>query len=437
MSASPFSHDNILQYASFTREDIAQISKRRRENNRLGFAYQLAFVRLAHRFPTEEPFEVVPELLAYVSVQLNIPTEAIDTYRERRQTIAEHRTAIILYLGVNRFGDVSSRALERYLFEEASRLEQTGPLLMQAKRFLREANILFPADDTLRRLIITQRQAARAHIYERIGDALSPDLKQQLDDLLVAGERSRTPFFTLKQPPGRATPKAMLRLGEKLTVIQKTGVLAVDFTWLNNNYQRSLTRYAARCSAERLRQLQPPRRYAVLVCFLRQTYRNTIDYMIDMHHKLMTAVYNRAQEDIDEEAKKQRRKIRSALASFHFLGKLMLGDEVTDTELREAVFGEIERQILAEQVESVEIWLTGKYSHTFNLVVQRFSYLRQFAPTLIAGLDFRPENGSTSSLVDAIELLREMNESGKRKLPDDPPLAFIPRKLHALVETDG
>ena len=98
MSASPFSHDNILQYASFTREDIAQISKRRRENNRLGFAYQLAFVRLAHRFPTEEPFEVVPELLAYVSVQLNIPTEAIDTYRERRQTIAEHRTAIILYL---------------------------------------------------------------------------------------------------------------------------------------------------------------------------------------------------------------------------------------------------------------------------------------------------------------------------------------------------
>ena len=308
---------------------------------------------------------------------------------------------------------------------------------MQAKRFLREANILFPADDTLRRLIITQRQAARAHIYERIGDALSPDLKQQLDDLLVAGERSRTPFFTLKQPPGRATPKAMLRLGEKLAVIQKTGVLAVDFTWLNNNYQRSLTRYAARCSAERLRQLQPPRRYAVLVCFLRQTYRNTIDYMIDMHHKLMTAVYNRAQEDIDEEAKKQRRKIRSALASFHFLGKLMLGDEVTDTELREAVFGEIERQTLAEQVESVEIWLTGKYSHTFNLVVQRFSYLRQFAPTLIAGLDFRPENGSTSPLVDAIELFREMNESGKRKLPDDPPLAFIPRKLHTLVETDG
>ena len=94
MSASPFSHDNILHHAGFSREDMAEISKRRRENNRLGFAYQLAFVRLAHRFPSEAPFEIVPELLTYVSVQLNIPSESIDAYKQRRQTIAEHRTVI-------------------------------------------------------------------------------------------------------------------------------------------------------------------------------------------------------------------------------------------------------------------------------------------------------------------------------------------------------
>lgn len=437
MSTSPFSHDNILQHAGFSREDRVEISKRRRKNNRLGFAYQLAFVRLAHRFPSEAPFEIVPELLSYVSVQLDIPSEAIDTYMQRRQTIAEHRTAITLYCGIRRFDEASSKALEQYLFDEACRLEQTGPLLMQAKRFLREANTLFPADDTLRRLIITQRKLARDHIYERISNSVSADLKQRLDDLLMAGDRSRTPFFTLKRPPGRPTPKAMLRLGDKLSVIQDTGVLAVDLSWLNNNYQRSLTRYAARCSADRLRQLKSSRRYAVLVCFLRQTYQNTIDYMIDMHHKLMTAVYTRAQEDIDKQAKKQRRKIRNALASFHTLGKLVLGDEVVDTQLRRAVFGKIDRHTLAEQVESVEIWLTGKYSHVFNLVMQRFSYLRQFSPTLINGLDFRPENGSSPALIDAIDLLREMNESGKRKLPDEPPMGFVPKKLRKLVEKDG
>jgi len=123
MSTSPFSHYKIVQHARFSSEDLAEISRRRRKNNRLGFAYQLAFVRLAHRFPTEEPFEIVSELLNFVSVQLNIPVDVIEAYRERRQTIAEQRTAITLYLGLDRLGEISTEPLERYLFQEACRLE--------------------------------------------------------------------------------------------------------------------------------------------------------------------------------------------------------------------------------------------------------------------------------------------------------------------------
>ena len=142
MSTSTFTHDQIVQHAKFSREDLAEFSRRRRKNNRLGFAYQLAFARLAHRFPTEEPFEIVVESLNFVSMQLNIPGEAIETYKKQQQTISEHRTAIKQYLEVDRFGNVSVEPLEQHLFQEPCRLEQTGPLLMQAKRFLREANIL-------------------------------------------------------------------------------------------------------------------------------------------------------------------------------------------------------------------------------------------------------------------------------------------------------
>lgn len=72
----------------------------------------------------------------------------------------------------------------------------------------------------------------------------------------------------------------MLCLAEILQRIQETGALAIDLTWLNNNYQRSLTRYARRCSADHLRDLKEERRYAVLVCFLCQVYRDTIDRMV-------------------------------------------------------------------------------------------------------------------------------------------------------------
>lgn len=55
---------------------------------------------------------------------------------------------------------------------------------------------------------------------------------------------------------------------EKMKQIDATGALSIDLAWLNNNYQRTLTHYVHRCSAARLRQLQPPRRYAVLICLV-------------------------------------------------------------------------------------------------------------------------------------------------------------------------
>ncbi len=41
-----FSHEEFLRVAKLRPEDMTEIRKRRRDNNRLGFAYQLAFIRL-------------------------------------------------------------------------------------------------------------------------------------------------------------------------------------------------------------------------------------------------------------------------------------------------------------------------------------------------------------------------------------------------------
>jgi hypothetical protein len=42
--------------ASLTEEDFVELGKYRRPYNRLGFAYQAAFVRLFDRFPQQQPF---------------------------------------------------------------------------------------------------------------------------------------------------------------------------------------------------------------------------------------------------------------------------------------------------------------------------------------------------------------------------------------------
>ena len=72
MSSLSFSHEQLVRRAKFRTEDFEVINTRRRAHNRLGFAYQLAFVRLANRFPTQQPFEVVEDILTFVSLQVGV-----------------------------------------------------------------------------------------------------------------------------------------------------------------------------------------------------------------------------------------------------------------------------------------------------------------------------------------------------------------------------
>ena len=50
--------------------DLKQIAKCRLSRNRLGFAYQVASVRLFNRFPQQQPFEIVDELVSLNAAQL-------------------------------------------------------------------------------------------------------------------------------------------------------------------------------------------------------------------------------------------------------------------------------------------------------------------------------------------------------------------------------
>lgn len=437
MSTLKYSHEQLVTLAKLTPADMAEIQQRRQPHNRLGFAYQLAYVRLFNRFPAQVAFVAIEEILTFVSVQLNLTTDAITDYATRQQTISEHQEQIRLYLQIRRLGETETQQLNQFLFDEACRLEQTSALLAKAEQFLREHKILCPAQDSLVRLLIRQREEARQHIYQRIMAALSTACQHNLDKLIAVDESRLSPLQVLKEAPKRASPQAILRLLAKVEQITATGILAVDLSWLNNNYQRALTRYVSRCSANRLRDLQAAHRYAALSCFLWQTYRDTLDYTIDMHDKLMTSIYTQAEKEIDEYTRQQRRSLRQSLTAFQRLGQVILDDAVEDKDLRTALFHQVTRSELTAQLETISAWLTGKYSHVFHLVVKRFAYLRQFAPELLKHLQFRSATEESTSLLEAIDLLRQLNEENKRKLPEDAPLAFLPKNIQEMVVING
>ncbi len=435
MKKTGYSRAELIKQASLTAEDFARIRQCRREHNRLGFAYQVCFVRLFNRFPTQDPFEINDELLKFAATQVDVDAERIHEYAERQPTVSEHQARIREYLGLRTFGEQEAAELRKFLFNEACRLEQTAALKAIAREFLKEQGVLLAGEYALGRIVIEQRQLAREHIFEKLAGTLTGEVSRQLDELLVVKpDENVSKLQKYKKNPGRPSPDAMNALLEKLHSLEATGITELDLSWLNGNYQRAQFHYVRKCSVHRLRELSPSHRRAVLVCFLWQSYRDAVDQAVDMYGKLLTKIQTQAEHDLDEQMRAHRKSIRASFAILKPLGELLLDDTVRDDEIRERFFVHMSREKLAEQIENVSEWISGKKSDVFYGVMRRFSYLRQFSPMLLESLGLSDESGNGQSpCLTAIDFLRTLNAENKRKLPDDAPSDFLSQRLQPLV----
>src|SRR5687767_4522490 len=131
MNKLHFSQDQLVHVAKLSDADIVVIDECRRQQNKLGFAYQLAFVRLFNQFPPQVPFEPVADIVTYMSLQLDIPPELIEQYKKRRETIAEHRQRIQEYLHLKPFHPEGVHLLDEFLYKEALQIEPTDSLLVK------------------------------------------------------------------------------------------------------------------------------------------------------------------------------------------------------------------------------------------------------------------------------------------------------------------
>jgi hypothetical protein len=439
MTTPSFTRAQMVREATLTEADLAEIARCRRDHNRLGFAYQVGFVRLFSRFPAQQPLEICDELLSFVALQLNIDATQIEGYAARQHTVSDHQASIRDYLKLAVYDTDQAEALARFVFEESCRLEQTAALLARAREFLKERCVLFPADSALLRLVGEQRKRAREHIVTKLAGDLSPGVVQALDGLLEVKQGEATSGLqTLKANPAKPSANAMQGLADKLTAIEATGALTVDLSWLNANYQRALFHYVRKCSADRLREAGRDRRLAALVCFLRQSYRDAVDQAVDMFDKLLTRTCTRAEHELSDQMRRQRQTIKAALAALRSLGTIILDDTVGNEALRPRLFAAVPREALEAQVAGLTEWVTGTKSDVFHGLVRRFGHLRQFAPVLLRALEFFPDAGDGDvPCLEALRVLKEMNADSKRKLPEDAPTDFIPKRLLPLVVTDG
>ena len=433
------SRPRLVRDATFLEADRREIALRRGSHNRLGFAYQVAFVRVLGRFPRQAPLEVDGEILRFAALQLGADAETIHAYARRQQTVSAHQRRIGQYLRLRTFDTAAGERLARFLEDEALRLDRTGSLLARARGWLRDEHVLAPADSALRRAVGGARQKARALLTQRMAERLSASMRDRLDALVDVGDDDpHSPLHHLKTGSSSPSVGGMKQLLARLELIEATGVLEIDVGWVNGNYQRILFHSVRTASADRVREMAAPRRHLALVCFLHQAWRDTLDQAVDMYGKLLDRNRKLVEARLDDMLKAQRQAVDRIVHRYRRLGAVLLDHDVGDDELRARLLSTVPETQLREDQSDLANWTRGDRKARFEQTAERHAGLSRFAGPFLSRMKFVDEQGEEASpTLSALRAYREHRAAGRRGVPPDAPLDFAPAALQPLIRQDG
>ncbi|WP_373894770.1 Tn3 family transposase [Virgibacillus sp. CBA3643] len=436
MDLSELTEWELATYYTFSPDDLKIIDQHRRSHNRLGFAVQLCLLRYPGWSLTD--VKNVPEnALGYIARQIQVDPAVFNRYAERSPTRREHLREIRTEYGYRNFNLNEYRNISRLLVQHAMQNGHAVHLLQTAVDEMRRQKIIFPNITTIERLVWESRNRAEENIYRELNHSLSHEQKQKLDQLLESSMGNGTsPLGWLKGKPGNFSPQSFLEVIKRLDYIRQLK-LNLDHQRIHPNRLRQLSRLGAKYDAHAFRRFKAPKRYSMLVAYLAHLSQDFIDQAIEIHDKQMISLQNKGKKMQDELQRTNGKAMNEKVVQFADIGSALIKarkDELDPFETLETVmpWGDM----VASVEEARELSRPVDYDY-LDLLDSRFTYLRRYTPTLLSSLELEPTQAS-KPLIKAIDTIREMNESGRKKIPDGAPLDFVPKRWEKHVyDEDG
>ncbi|UOQ93332.1 Tn3 family transposase [Halobacillus shinanisalinarum] len=427
---------DLATYYTFSNYDLEVINRHRRKHNRLGFAVQLCLLRYPG-WSLSDIKEVSPLILSYIAKQLDIDPESFALYAQRGPTRREHLEEIRQEYGYKNFSLSEYRYLSRYLFHRAIENGNSVLLIRQSIEELRKRKIILPGMTTIERVVWEARNRAEQWIFNSINDGLSPKQEQQLDSLLEPTmDNGKTPLAWLKEYPGTSSPDTFLKVIERLEYIRKLD-LKVNTHDIPPNRFRQLSRLGARYEPYAFRRFLSNKRYSVLVTYILDLSQDLIDQAIDIHDKQIVSLQNKGRKAQEEIQKQNGKTVNEKLIHFTNLGTALIKAKNENLDPFETIESIMSWEKVIQSVEEAkELSRPPNYDY-LDLLEQRFFYLRKYTPTLLKSIEFRSTTAA-KPIIKALDTINDMNETGKRKIPEGSPVDFVPKRWEKHVyDEDG
>jgi TnpA family transposase len=385
----PTDEASLLRHYILADDDLIHVDRRRRPENRIGFALQLCALRYPGRMLA--PGEVIPlAASAFLGAQLGIAGDTLVRYAVRRQTRQQHMEVLRRTYGYRMFPGqgAPARAFREWLIAEAEQARSNDDL---ARRFIarcRETMTILPAITTIERLCADALVAAERNIEKRIAARLDRVACTRLDRLtaeMLPGAISR--FIWLRRIEPGNNSAAANRLLDRLEFLRAMNLGADLLAGVPPHRVARLRRQGERYFADGLRDLNADRRRAILAICVIEWAVATADAVIETHDRIVGRTWREAKQLHDARAAETRGAVTATLDGFAALGRSLLDAHGDGASLEDAVARVAGWERLDHLVATARTLTDTLGDDPLAHVDQGYHRFRRYAPRMLRCLD--------------------------------------------------
>ena len=418
-------------------EDLALIATRRRPDNRLGLAIHIALLRHPGQGWLDD-IEPPAPLVAWLAEQADVSSTALSRYAARGPTRSEHRWLAIRHLGLRAFAPAEHmRAAIRLAARAAFDTDDGVVILERLTSDMRTRRLVLPSADTVERIGLAGRARARRLSAQAINDALDAAQKQALTDLLTHDPAiGRSRLMWLRALPHSASAASMQGLLERLRHVRSIGLPRDLGTTIHPVRLAKFAREGAVAPLTLLNDFGERRRIATLAAQLSELETTLTDAAIALFERLAAQLFTRSSRTRDQSWSTSKTQVGRLIRLFGGAIDAMMRAREQERDPFDVLDEEIGWDRLLASRDAIAALGDLATEDPLSLAAGRYVQLRPFAPAFLETFQFdAPVAGQ--SLQAAVHLLRELNRSGRRKLPDIVPMPFASRQWRAVVVKDG
>jgi len=369
--------------------------------------------------------------------QLGVDASVLAEYRPSERRAREHRRRAAQLAN---FADADAADLEAVgavLVEESLVHDSPVALLRTATRRLHERQRLRPGLTVLERIVAGARAQAERETYQRVEPMLDAATVQALDRLLVTDLTLKISRVTwLGRESTSAAPAAIVEQLEKLAFLRRLGADRWILDAVPANRRRHLAGLVRRSESQATARRPGRVRHPALLCFLAEQSGRLVDEIVDRADEAIGAAHGRARHELEQLKLDTATRANEKVRLLELLLGVLLDPDLADDQVRERAFTVMPEQQWQKAREEARQIARPLEDHHLAQLDARYTHLRRFTPRLLKALqlDAAPP---ARPLLDAIEQLRALNASGKRTLPAEAPMAFVPHRWRTVVTPTG